>query len=222
MWHAYDGGGEGVRRRVWNITATLSLLLCLGTATLWARSYWMMDVIRRWDAGRRTEQILISDAGTLRFTANRYAGDALPSLPPGSGRRHYSFPARTGMLRDRDQFLGFGFRYGAGVAPDYGIGITLPYWFLTCLTGLAVMMWIFHWLTRREERLMGVCRHCGYDLRATRDRCPECGTVPGKPERSADRPSPATNRIRRSPSPPGHAGIIPRRIIGASPRLAST
>jgi len=55
-------------------------------------------------------------------------------------------------------------------------------WVLT----LIVLPLIWAVLTLKNERRKrlapqdGKCRHCGYDLRATPDRCPECGTATGE------------------------------------------
>lgn len=47
----------------------------------------------------------------------------------------------------------------------------------SCLIGALLIT--FPALRARRRRLCeGRCHHCGYDLRATPTRCPECGTVP--------------------------------------------
>jgi hypothetical protein len=51
------------------------------------------------------------------------------------------------------------------------------YWFAAIVTALPPVLWIGALIVRGQSRRPGLCSACGYDLRATPDRCPECGTT---------------------------------------------
>jgi hypothetical protein len=55
---------------------------------------------------------------------------------------------------------------------------------LVYLPPVILALWLIEKLRqrKRDKRIKaGLCVKCGYDLRATPDRCPECGTVAVKP-----------------------------------------
>ena len=55
---------------------------------------------------------------------------------------------------------------------------SIPYWFPVLITGVLPATALYHRMRRRARRRpAGYCVTCGYDCRATPERCPECGTV---------------------------------------------
>ncbi len=77
-------------------------------------------------------------------------------------------------------FLGFRVQrtVRAGYTLAEGRLFVVPYWFLSLAFSIGPLLWLRATLRRRragKRRSAGRCARCGYDLRATPDRCPECG-----------------------------------------------
>ena len=75
-----------------------------------------------------------------------------------------------------------GFEFLRGREPAYGFPywiVLARYWSLALLAAVLPFAWVFGALRRHRRHSKSRCRVCNYDIRATPDRCPECGTVPG-------------------------------------------
>jgi hypothetical protein len=189
------------RRRLLNLSTVLSLLLCVALAALWVRSYWRCDSIgwARNNLGdpHTNESILVEDVyaafecgkATLRWW--RYESSEWTGSVNEPGFRAESRPCRR-YGSDFSAESDFGcwlHRSIAGVQlhaasvnePDafrsrfhvWRVGI--PLWLLVAATAVAPGWRALAHIRRRRLKGSGFCRHCGYDLRATPDRCPECG-----------------------------------------------
>jgi hypothetical protein len=62
----------------------------------------------------------------------------------------------------------------------FDIQLGLPCWLPICAMGTPLGAWLLR--RRQKYRDPNLCSACCYDLRATPDRCPECGTIPPKKE----------------------------------------
>jgi hypothetical protein len=177
-------------------TTVLSLLLCLGMSGLWVRSYWVAD---RYCNGAGA--FAVSTGGMLSVLGRP---SSLPAGTPAlsgtlSPRGYRSLqptrlaPRRASASQPGYQssfdfvgvswFLTYGGKVGRGYLTPF-FQATAPHWIGVALFGVLPGIFLLRRLPRWVRGLRrrgldaGCCGSCGYDLRATPSRCPECGMVP--------------------------------------------
>jgi hypothetical protein len=168
-----------MKRRLLNLLVLLSLLLCVAACALWVRSYHWMDQLRWW-LPRDTVLAVYSDHGRVYLAAAR------PLSHPKRGweREARDVAGQPGVWeRDADasnysvSLLGFGYANADGVEgiADFLRLVTVPHGSLCLALAALPAARLARALRHRRHSRAGLCLRCGYDLRATPGRCPECG-----------------------------------------------
>ncbi|HEY2589604.1 MAG TPA: hypothetical protein VGI81_27915 [Tepidisphaeraceae bacterium] len=179
-----------MRRRLYTLASAMSLALCGVILVAWLCSFlafapfgqsWTTSwagngdgrVARGWFAAGGTIYLLvdertISPPPTVRPDHYHHTGiDPFPGVAPP--------PTALGFLRSRSRTSWREPWTGRRVttrAEWLGVPLWLPALLLAIPPAARMVR-----RTRRHHRLtMGHCATCGYDLRASTDRCPECGT----------------------------------------------
>jgi hypothetical protein len=163
-------------RITWRIMSYASAILLIATIALWVRSYWRDDelvVLHPFKAppGKLYSIRLESETGTIIVV--RATNDT--AMEEGWPVRLYVLP------RPGPQTFGelWGDWYHGG-SPDYLAMIRFPHWVAVLLFSVLPATRLTGFALGRKRFSAGHCRSCGYDLRATPDRCPECGATPLK------------------------------------------
>jgi hypothetical protein len=180
-----------MRWRLFTLCSALSLLLCAAMCVLWARSYGLADqllwqrsdralwvhsargrmVLGRWVAGR-SDVPLRGDQRGLKYTRDGagFAGNYLLFLNGEPGDIDTSW--------ERSGFAWYEKREMSGQIYAQWVA---PFWFIALAAAALPLSWTAtRWRSRfrdRRRQNIGLCPACGYDLRASPERCPECGRL---------------------------------------------
>jgi hypothetical protein len=178
-----------VPSRLWITVSILSLLLSLFITLLWIRSHYTADLLV-YSSGRGDYHEYVSIPGQFRYTRVQGWTRRQPlQWHSGEFRSTQVVFGQQAVYR-RWTVLGIGFDGGArrvpvseqSVSPSVVISyqiMAVPFAQPAAVLGA---IGLFPWLrlrrrrmVREERRRQGLCPVCGYDLRASGGRCPECG-----------------------------------------------
>jgi hypothetical protein len=180
-------------------------LLCVAVCVLWVRGYFVSDYFilsSAWDksAGSYSSVGVFSSQGGLRAFLVRY--EDLVAID--NRRLSASFDHRTNDEKRPADAIGvsdaawkaFGFgvaggshRIGAAsnyrgetvtAGTDHSYHVMAPDWAIVFVSGIWPALWLRERLRTSSRHRLSLCPRCGYDLRATPERSPECGREPGK------------------------------------------
>src|SRR5258707_9945880 len=181
-------------QRLFTFLSALSLLLSLATCMLWVRSYGLSDQLA-W--GYRSVE---SAQGYVMLGISRYSGmkggvrNDSQAVRYARGPAHAKYPdwetsifflegpinhesGERNFSWERGGFAWYENRERNGDLNAVGFA---PFWCFAGATAVLPLGWTVALWSRHRWRKAGICFYCGYDLRATPDRCPECGAMPSE------------------------------------------
>ena len=164
---ARDGEGRGARRRLFSFCSALSLLLCVAVCTLWVRSHLRGDDLQH-SLNGETDLRFWTRPGSVFVTI----GSIRDEFVPEDGWKHRSSPP------DREGSRAFAFertRVSTGYASAEYLTVGVRLWLPASFFSILPAGVVYRQMQFRRNQRYGKCPVCGYDLRATPDRCPECG-----------------------------------------------
>lgn len=177
-------------RRLGYTVSVVSALLATATIAVWVRSYWTSESIIHVRLASPARVVLAAThPGELSLACWHVERDMrhLAKMYP-EGWHFGSTPATTPDYSASASWLVFSGHFDWAILDrptrdDVIISAEFPLWVpVIVLVSLGAVPLIAPF-RRRARRRRGLCEKCGYDLRATPDRCPECGTVPpGRPD----------------------------------------